>query len=114
MRNRVADTERLIKVIIYVRKNAGLSQMDLAATLLAQLHIPYDDFTFSKNLTDSTKEHFVFYAFPDGFGFVDKDGAAVYDCASQSILIGQNDSNAIHLNKGKAYLQKLYDDLARR
>ncbi len=91
-----------------------LSQMDLAATLLAQLHIPYDDFTFSKNLTDSTKEHFVFYAFPDGVGFVDKDGAAVYDCASQSILIGQNDSNAIHLNKGKAYLQKLYDDLARR
>ena len=91
-----------------------LSQMDLAASLLAQLHIPYDDFTFSKNLTDSTKEHFVFYAFPDGFGFVDKDGAAVYDCASQSILIGQNDSNAIHLNKGKAYLQKLYDDLARR
>ena len=55
-----------------------------------------------------------FYAFPDGFGFVDKDGAAVYDCASQSILIGQNDSNVIHLNKGKAYLQKLYDDLARR
>ena len=91
-----------------------LSQMDLAATLLAQLHIPYDDFTFSKDLTDSTKEHFVFYAFPDGFGFVDKDGAAVYDCASQSILIGQNDSNTIHLNKGKAYLQKLYDDLARR
>ena len=29
-------------------------------------------------------------------------------------MIGQNDSNAIHLNKGKAYLQKLYDDLARR
>lgn len=43
-----------------------LSQMDLAATLLAQLHIPYDDFTFSKNLTDSTKEHFVFMLFPMG------------------------------------------------
>ena len=33
MRNRVTDTERLIKVIIYVRKNAGLSQMDLAKAL---------------------------------------------------------------------------------
>lgn len=33
MRNRVADTERLIKVIIYMRKNAGLSQMDLAKAL---------------------------------------------------------------------------------
>lgn len=33
MRNRVADTERLIKVIIYVRKSAGLSQMDLAKAL---------------------------------------------------------------------------------
>lgn len=33
MRNRVADTERLVKVIIYVRKSAGLSQMDLAKAL---------------------------------------------------------------------------------
>ena len=33
MRNRVADTERLVKVIIYSRKSAGLSQMDLAKAL---------------------------------------------------------------------------------
>lgn len=91
-----------------------MSQIDLAATLLAQLHIPYDDFTFSKNLADPTRERFAYYTFPDGFGYVDRDGAAVYDCAAQSVLIEQNDSNALRLKRGKAYLQKLYDDLASR
>lgn len=91
-----------------------MSQIDLAATLLAQLHIPYDDFTFSKNVVDPAREHFAYYTFPDGFGYVDREGAAVYDCASQSILVTQNDSSAVRLNRGKAYLQKLYDDLSRR
>ena len=91
-----------------------MSQIDLAATLLAQLHIPYDDFTFSKNLADPTRERFAYYTFPDGFGYVDRDGAAVYDCAAQSVLVEQNDSNALRLKRGKAYLQKLYDDLASR
>ncbi len=91
-----------------------LSQIDLAATLLAQLHIPYDDFTFSKNIVDPSREHFAFYTFPDGFGYIDREGAAVYDCAAQSVLVAQNDSNAVRLRKGKAYLQKLYDDLSHR
>lgn len=91
-----------------------MSQIDLAATLLAQLHIPYDDFTFSKNLADPTRERFAYYTFPDGFGYVDRDGAAVYGCAAQSVLVEQNDSNALRLKRGKAYLQKLYDDLASR
>ena len=91
-----------------------LSQIDLAATLLAQLHIPYDDFAFSKNIVDPAREHFAFYTFPDGFGYIDREGAAVYDCAAQSVLVAQNDSNAVRLRKGKAYLQKLYDDLSHR
>lgn len=91
-----------------------MSQTDLAATLLAQLHIPYDDFAFSKNLADPSREHFGYYTFPDGFGYIDREGAAVYDCAAQSVLINRNDSGEVRLNKGKAYLQKLYDDLASR
>lgn len=91
-----------------------MSQTDLAATLLAQLHVPYDDFTFSKNLADSTRTRFAYYTFPDGFGYVDREGAAVYDCAAQSVLINRNDSGEVRLDRGKAYLQKLYDDLASR
>ena len=91
-----------------------LSQIDLAATLLAQLHIPYDDFTFSKNIVDPSREHFAFYTFPDGFGYIDREGAAVYDCAAQSVLVAQNDSNAVRLRKGKKKKKKLYDDLSHR
>ncbi len=91
-----------------------LSQIDLAATLLAQLHIPYDDFTFSKNIADSTQARFAFYTFKDGFGMVDESGATVYDCESQSALIQESDSADIRLRRGKAFLQKLYDDLSQR
>lgn len=94
--------------------DAYMSQTDLAATLLSQLHIAYDDFTFSKNIADPEREQFAYYTFPDGFGFVDREGAAVYDCAAQTALVEQNDSNAVRVQKGKAYLQKLYDDLASR
>ena len=57
---------------------------------------------------------YVLYKYNDFFRTTLYQYKALDDYASQSILIGQNDSNAIHLNKGKAYLQKLYDDLARR
>ncbi len=87
-----------------------LSQVDLAATLLAQLHIPYDDFLFSKNIVDTTRPQFAFYTFKDGFGFLDASGCAIYDWEAGKALIEHEE----HLNKGKAYLQKLYDDLAER
>ena len=108
----VISFARMLMVPVYLV--VLLQGHDLAATLLAQLHIPYDDFTFSKNVVDPAREHFAYYTFPDGFGYVDREGAAVYDCASQSILVTQNDSSAVRLNRGKAYLQKLYDDLSRR
>ncbi len=93
--------------------DAYLSQIDLAATLLAQLHIPYDDFPFSKNLIDPSREQFAFYTFKDGFGFLDASGCAIYDWEAGKILTESNETTG-HLAKGKALLQKLYDDLASR
>ncbi len=90
-----------------------LSQVDLAATLLAQLHIPYDDFLFSKNIVDTTRSQFAFYTFKDGFGFLDASGEAIYDWEAEKVLTNSKDSG-VHLNRGKAYLQKLYDDLGKR
>ena len=72
------------------------SQIDIAATLLAQLGLPHDDFTFSKNILNPSSPHFAFFTFPNIFGMV------------EGTHQGEN------LNKGKAYLQKLYDDLAKR
>ena len=59
--------------------NAPASQLDLAATLLAQTGQPIGDFRFSKNLADSSIRHWAFFDFNDGFGWVDEQGRLVFD-----------------------------------
>jgi phosphoglycerol transferase MdoB-like AlkP superfamily enzyme len=89
------------------------SQIDIAATLLYQLHIPHQEFTFSKNILNPDSPHFAFYTFPDGFGFLTLDNHYVYDCTSHSVVT--NEGNPFeNKKKGEAYLQVLYDDLSRR
>lgn len=91
------------------------SQIDLAATLLGQLGLPYDDFTFSKNIfarPDSAA--FAFYTFKNGFGYIDRNGAVVYDCDADTPLWKSSPDTDTEERNGKILLQKLYDDLDRR
>ena len=88
------------------------SQQDLAATLLAQLDIDHHDFLFSKNLADRTAPHFAFFTVPDAFGLVTSSGRFIYDNKLGAVVTG--DDKAHLLKSGKAYLQKLYDDIAQR
>lgn len=87
------------------------SQMDLARTLLNQLDIPSDDFIFSKDIFGRDTQKFAYYAFPDGFGFLDNRGVAIFDNASMKAQVSDNDSLLLC---GKAFLQSLYDDLSQR
>ena len=88
------------------------SQHDLAATLLAQLGIAHQSFVFSKNMLDERSPHFAFFTIPDAFGVVTENGHLVYDCQAGRVD-SENNGNG-YLEKGQAYLQKLYDDLADR
>lgn len=88
------------------------SQHDLAATLLAQLGIAHQSFVFSKNMLDERSPHFAFFTIPDAFGVVTENGYLVYDCQAGRVD-SENNGNG-YLEKGQAYLQKLYDDLADR
>ena len=91
------------------------SQTDLAATLLHQLDIDCQDFNFSKDMLDSLRSHYAFYAFSDGFGFVNDSLCYIQDNArSGQGLSGTHDSEGKAERWGKAYLQTLYDDLSRR
>ena len=90
------------------------SQIDIAATLLGQLRISYDDFTFSKNLADPTRYKFAYYTFKVGFGFLDADNRVVYDNESDKAILSSGNDAAETEKKGKAFLQKLYDDLGSR
>lgn len=90
------------------------SQQDLAATLLAQLGLPHYEFVFSKDMLDSTAPHFAFFTVPDAFGMATSDNQLIFDNQASLVVLDEGTEKGRHLSAGKAYLQKLYDDLAAR
>jgi phosphoglycerol transferase MdoB-like AlkP superfamily enzyme len=86
------------------------SQHDLAATLLAQLGVDHSQFKFSKNILDETSPHFAFFTVPDAFGFVTTENRIIFDNKAQRVVWDDGGKN-VNLEKGKAYLQKLYDQI---
>lgn len=97
------------------RVEAMGSQVDLAATLLAQLGMNHQDFNFSKDLMSDTLPHYAFYAWPDGFGFLTDSISYIQDNADDGHPLSGSDDPAGRARRwGKAYLQGLYDDLSRR
>lgn len=89
------------------------SQIDLAATLLAQLELPHDDFLFSKNILSPEVPHFAYWTFNEGFGVADASGATIYDCTSSRVL-SDDDPHSGRLERGKVLLQTTYKDLHER
>lgn len=90
------------------------SQHDIAATLLAQLGLSHEAFTFSKDMLNPDAPHFAFFTVPDAFGMVTPDNRLVFDCQADAVAVDEGTAKGKNLLLGKAYLQKLYDDLAKR
>lgn len=102
-----------IKEPVVIDKYAN--QTDLAATLLNQLGIGHDAFTFSRNVLSSDYPEYAFYTYSNGFGFIDSTGISVYDNEGNKPLIETpREGSEQRLRKGKALLQTLYDDLGSR
>ena len=92
-----------------------MNQTDLAATLLGQLGLEHTAFTFSRNVLGSDYKYpFAFYSFNNGFSFRDSTGVTVFDNNSGSILFDEPEADESRLDKGKAILQTVYDDLGNR
>jgi phosphoglycerol transferase MdoB-like AlkP superfamily enzyme len=92
-----------------------MNQADLAATLLGQLDMDHSSFNFSRNVLGSDYTYpFAFYSFNNGFSFCDSTGVTVFDNNSESILLEEPVGSENRINKGKAILQSVYDDLGRR
>lgn len=91
------------------------NQTDLAATLLNQLSIPHEEFTFSKDILSPDYPGFAFYTYSNGFGFIDSTGVSVFDNEGKKPLIETPKTGSeMRLDKGKVLLQTLYDDLGSR
>ena len=92
-----------------------MNQTDLAASLLGQLGLEHTAFTFSRNVLGSDYKYpFAFYSFNNGFSFRDSTGVTVFDNNSGSILFDEPEADESRLDKGKAILQTVYDDLGNR
>lgn len=90
------------------------SQIDIAATLLSQLGLPHDDFTFSKNILNPNAPHFAYFTEPTLFGMLTPENQLVYNLDANAVQVDEGTQKGANLEKGKAFLQKLYDDLAKR
>ena len=77
------------------------SQHDIAATLLAQLALPHDEFVFSKDMLNPASPHFAF-------------NQVIFNCQAGTVVVDEGTAKGKNLPLGKAYLQKLYDDIAKR
>jgi phosphoglycerol transferase MdoB-like AlkP superfamily enzyme len=87
------------------------SQADIAATLLGQLKINRDSsFRFSKNILDKRQTPFAYFAFRQGFGFVQKKGRFVFDTEGGFVRQSAGIVNSADIKKGKAYLQTTFQN----
>lgn len=85
------------------------AQTDLAATLLAQLSLPHDNFPFSRNIASHDATHFGYWTFNNGFGIADSEGVTIYDCDNaQTIVSTTAEKEQEHLRYGKALLQSTF------
>lgn len=90
------------------------SQCDLAATLLGQLGIDHNRFSFSRDIFDPQTEKFAYWSFNNGFGIANDKGSVVYNCTGDTIIDSQNadeDSAQELLRVGKALTQTIHNDI---
>lgn len=89
-----------------------MNQTDIAATLLGQMGLPHEDFTFSRDvLADTYTYPFAMHSFNNGFIFRDHTGVTYYDNVSQKALEGENPQRE---QTAKLILQALYTDFGKK
>ena len=69
---------------------------------------------FSKDMLNPASPHFAFFAVPDAFGMVTPDNQLIFNCEANAVAVDEGSTKGKNLLPGKAYLQKLYDDIAKR
>ena len=95
--------------------DALCNQSDLAATLLGQLELPHDDFTFSRDVISET------YTYPTAVHnyynaqwMIDSTGHALYDFDAQRFIINEATDADRLLRVSKAILQLTTQDISSR
>ena len=88
------------------------SQTDIPVTLLAQLGLPTEELTWSRNLFNPATPDFVFYESTDGVGWITPKGYFVYSNTTKDFMeleIEEQYRDSIIID-GKSYLQVLFQE----
>jgi hypothetical protein len=82
------------------------NQTDLAATLLGQMGIRHDDFTFSRDVMSRNYTYpFAIHTYNNGITMQDSTGFAVMDLNSERIVVNQATDAQQLIRRGMAILQ---------
>ena len=88
------------------------NQTDLAATLLAQLHLPHAQFRWSRDvLSASYRYPFAVHNYNNGFSLTDSTGFIAYDLESSRLVTNKSSQTTRLERMGKAILQATTADL---
>ncbi len=90
------------------------SQMDVAPTVLAQLGQDGNAFAWGKDLSARDARGFAYFAYHDGFAFIDSRGWVVYDELAHRTVQSGGHAVADQQRLGSAMLQASFDDLLTR
>ena len=97
------------------RMSVLMNQSDLAATLLAQLALPHDQFPWSRNVLSTAYRYpFAYSTFPSGILFRDSTGVSIFDTNSLLPITEQPAPSPERIRRAKAILQTSYDLLGTR
>ena len=91
-----------------------VNQLDMAGSLLRQLHLPAEAFPFGKNVFDTSSLHWAFFTYNDGIGFVTDSSRTLYDNAGKRSVFEEGKSDTRHDMTAKALMQKVYSDFLKR
>jgi phosphoglycerol transferase MdoB-like AlkP superfamily enzyme len=91
-----------------------INQLDIAGSLVQQLHFNTNPFLFSKNIFDSTSKHWAFFTYNDGIGFVTDSSRTLFDNAGKRVVFEEGRSDIEHEKIAKAIMQKMYADFLKR
>jgi phosphoglycerol transferase MdoB-like AlkP superfamily enzyme len=89
------------------------SQVDIPITLLDQLGLT-GNFPFAKDLLSDKSKSFAFYTYNEGFGFITDSSAVGFDLKSRTSMMDEGKDPISAENKGKAFLQVLFNDYLNR
>lgn len=90
------------------------SQVDFPYTLLNLLRADNSDFTFSKNIFNTSDKQYVHYLFNKGFGTLTKNSTYVYDYVSEETILEKGTETTKLDSLGKAISQNSFQDFMDR